>query len=418
MRKLLALTLMLMLLMAPVTTVVYAKDDPVEEEGGTEGGDETPNGDEGDEGTGDDDVGDDDEEDHETDDETDDEEDTDDDEEELTEDETDDDGDDETDDDEENDETDEDDDDDETDDEDEDEEDDEDKPLDPELLDELLNQAYDAQLGVNATMNALMSQFSPVSPAGRQSYLHGGEAIALALRFMNENQTHAAANQIQRALKHYKNVLRMLYDEDPEALEELEEEPEDVEEPPEVEGNETAAIKGAKLKLMEQFEGNLQERISLFRETMENATDQLSEQDAQKIWDALERAEAKLERMQQRLNNSEVDEAIDEAEDAEDEIEEGLEGLEDKTAGQMLKTIYRLEAKLLKMENIRDRKAEKGLNVSGDDDDIDEAKGNLKGHKENWKGGKFGPTDAGNGDGEGGIPDAGKPDVTPGMGSN
>jgi len=126
--------------------------------------------------------------------------------------------------------------------------------------------------------------------------------------------------------------------------------------------------------------------------------------------------------MQQRLNNSEVDEAIDEAEDAEDEIEEGLEGLEDKAAGQMLRTIYRLEAKLQRMENVRDRKAEKGLDFSGDDEDIDEAKGKLKEHKENWKGGRFRPTDAGNGDGSGGEtggnPDAGKPDVTSGNGGN
>jgi hypothetical protein len=42
------------------------------------------------------------------------------------------------------------------------------------------------------------------------------------------------------------------------------------------------------------------------------------------------------------------------------------------------------------------------VNVSDDDEDIDEAKENLKEHKENWKGGKFGQTDAGNGDDSGG----------------
>lgn len=62
------------------------------------------------------------------------------------------------------------------------------------------------------------------------------------------------------------------------------------------------------------------------------------------------------------------------------------------------------------------------MNVSDDDEDIDEAKENLEEHKENWKGGKFGQTDAGNGDGSGGETgdnlDAGKSDVTPSKGGN
>ena len=282
-------------------------------------------------------------------------------------------------------------------------------PLDPELFEALLNQTYAAQQGVNVTMMTMSGLTSNISPAGLQSYGHGDDAIALALRFMSENKTTAAWNQMRRALKHYKSAMQKMYKAGPQAFESLEEDPEDVE-PPEDDVN-TTAMEGAQLQLMTQYEANLQQRLSNMRETVENITDQLSEGDAEKMWRTLDNAERKMERIRARLNSSDIEGAIDEAEENEDDLEEGLDGLNNTAAGQMLKTVYKLEAKIQKMEQKSERKSWK--NYFGDEDALNAAKGNLKQWKENMKGGRFnnGESDDGNpGKGNQGKPDKDKPD--------
>jgi len=285
-------------------------------------------------------------------------------------------------------------------------------PFDPELFEALLNQTYAAQQSVNVTMMTMGELNSSISPAGLQNYGYGDDAIALALRFMGENKTTAAWNQMRRALKHYRNAMQKMYKAGPLAFESLEEDPEDVE-PPEDDVN-TTAMEGAQLQLMTQYQANLQERMRNMRETVENITDQISEGDSDKLWRTLENAERKLERIRARLNGSDVEGAIEEAEGAENDLEDGLDGLNNTAAGQMLKTVYKLEAKLQKMEQVRARKAEKGKNLLDDDDNINAAKGNLNQWKQNMKGGKFsedGGSDDGNpGKGNQGKPDKDKPD--------
>lgn len=282
-------------------------------------------------------------------------------------------------------------------------------PLDPELFEELLNQTYATQQCVNTTMMAMCELNSTISPAALQNYGHGDDAITLALRFMNENKTRAAWNQMRRALKHYKNSMKKMYKAGPQAMEGLEGEPDDVE-PPEDDVNATV-MEGAQLQLMEQYEANLQERLRNMRETVENITDQLSEGDTEKMWRTLDNAERKLERIRARLNSSDIEGAIDEAEENEDDLEEGLDGLNNTAAGQMLKTVYKLEAKIQKMEQKSERKSWK--NYFGDEDAINAAKGDLKQWKENMKGGRYnnGESYDGNpGKGNQGKPDKDKPD--------
>ena len=320
MSKLLALSLMMILLLAPAATLAFAEDQPSGSEG--EGGEGTENGTDGYNGT---------------------------------------------------------------------------VPFDPKLFEALLNQTYAAQHSVNATMMAMGELNGSISPAGLQSYGHGDDAIALALRFMNENKTTAAWNQVRRALKHYKNAMQNMYKSGPQHMEGLVEEPEDIE-PPEDDTNSTE-MEGVQLQLMTQYQANLRERMRNMRVTVENITDQLSEGDASKLRRTLENAERKMERIRTKLNGSDIKGAIDEAEEAEDDLEDGLDDLNNTAAGQMLKTVYKLEAKLQKMEQSRARKVEKGKNFLGDDNAIDAAKGNLNQWKQNMKGGKFsedGGSDNGN----------------------
>ena len=86
------------------------------------------------------------------------------------------------------------------------------------------------------------------------------------------------------------------------------------------------------------------------------------------------------------MKGIDIEGAIDEAEEVEDDLKDGLNNT---ATDQMLKTVYKLEAKLQKIEQIRERKAEKGNNLLGDDDAINATKGNLNQWKQNMKSGKF-----------------------------
>ena len=155
MSKLLALSLMMILLLAPAATLVFADDQPSGPEGeGTEGGEGTENGTDGYNGT--DGMND-----YNGTDDPDDGNGT--------------------------------------------------VPFDPKLFEALMNQTYAAQQSVNVTMMTMGELNSSISPAGLQNYGHGDDAIALALRFMSENKTTAAWNQMRRAMKHYKSAMQKMY---------------------------------------------------------------------------------------------------------------------------------------------------------------------------------------------------------------
>ena len=139
----------------------------------------------------------------------------------------------------------------------------------------------------------------------------------------------------------------------------------------------------------------------------------LSDEDAQKAGDALERAERKLLRIQERLNRSDVDGAMDDLDDATDGIDDALDNFEDDHTAQMLRTMDKLEAKIQRMVDKMNRKAAKGMDTSGDEDAINQAWGQLKKYQDDLQNGKSGSAPGHtkeNGNGKGKGKDKDKPD--------
>jgi hypothetical protein len=170
----------------------------------------------------------------------------------------------------------------------------------------------------------------------------------------------ASANQLQRGMKHYSNAMLQFsnyyYEEE---LEDEDEEPEvEVEIPEEDEVNEH------KMKLMFQYHEDFQNRVQEMTETMNQIMNQLSEGDQHRTTSAIMNTILKLERIQARLDQGEINEAIDEAEEAEEEFEEALSMMENQQLSLMLKTMYKMGAKIQQWENKMERRQEEGLDFT------------------------------------------------------
>jgi hypothetical protein len=303
---------------------------------------------------------------------------------------------------------------------------------DPVIVGELLAQAREARLvlmaafsaaygenytdakGVNFTSpEGLLGALTPSTALDNQ--MHGDDAIGKALQLLEQADANAAAQQIQRAMKHYRKALRKAYRDNPEAMSAVEESGDATEPdlpPTEEPAADETEIQETKLMLMQQFSENFQERVMSMEENVNSLMNQLSDEDARKAGDALEKAERKLLRIQERLDRGEIDEAMDDLENATDGIDDALDGFEDDQTAQMLRTIDKLEAKVRRTVDKTERKAAKGQDTSGDEDEIDEARGQLNKFKDDLQRGKSGSApghteDNGQGSGEGNGNDKG-----------
>jgi ferritin-like metal-binding protein YciE len=79
---------------------------------------------------------------------------------------------------------------------------------------------------------------------------------------------------------------------------------------------------------------------------------------------------------------------VDDLENATDGLDEGLSSFEDDHVGQLLRTMYKMEARVQRMVDVMNRKAAKGGVTSGDEDAISEAWGQLKKYQEDFVAGK------------------------------
>jgi tetratricopeptide (TPR) repeat protein len=275
--------------------------------------------------------------------------------------------------------------------------------IDPDVITELLAQAEEsrniliaaltATYGGNSSLimavtnDTMQQSLGPMVPASiLNSQMHGDDAVNKTGQLLEQANANAAAQQVMQAMKHYRNALRKAYKDNPEALEGLEES-----------GNETdpilpltgepvnqTEILDAKMTLIQQFQENFQKRVMSMEETVNSMMNELSDKDSQKAADALERTERKLLRIQERLNRGEIDEAIDDLENATDGLDEDLSSFEDDHIGQMLRTMNKMEARVQRMVDIMNRKAANGNNLSGDEDAINEAWGQLKKFQEDF----------------------------------
>lgn len=292
-------------------------------------------------------------------------------------------------------------------------------PSDPDVITELLTQAEESRNILIAALNAMYGEnysllmtvtndtmqhsLGPMSASILNSQIHGDNATLKAGQLLEQANANAAAQQVMQAMKHYRNALRKAYKDNPEVLEALE-----------ASGNETdpilpltgepvnqTEILEAKMTLIQQFQGNFQERVMSMEEAVNSLMNELSDKDAQKAADALERTERKLLRIQDRLNRGEIDEALDDLENATDGLDDDLGSFEDQLAGQMLRTMNKMEARAQRMVDIMNRKAAMGGSTSGDEDAINEAWGQLKKFQEDFVAGKSGSAPGNNNDNKG-----------------
>jgi tetratricopeptide (TPR) repeat protein len=278
---------------------------------------------------------------------------------------------------------------------------------DPEIITELLAQANESRVHLMAAL--FVAYGDNYSQSALNNLVHGDDAVNKSEKLLEQANLNAAAQQVRRAMKQYRNALRKAEHDNPEAIKEYEEswnttEP-DPPPPDEPDVNETEIME-TKLMLIQQFQENFQERVMSMEMNVNSLMNQLSDKDSQKAGDALERTERKLLRIQERLNRGDVDGAMEELENATEGMDEALDSFEDDHTAQMLRTMDKLEARVQRMVDKMNRKAARGMDTSGDEDAINQAWGQIKKYQEDFQSGKSGSApgqikDNGNGNGNG-----------------
>lgn len=166
-----------------------------------------------------------------------------------------------------------------------------------------------------------------------------------------------------RARKHYRNTLRKYLKDNPEVEEELE---------PEVNGTATDDINGtvsgaelslAQMQLIGEFEERFNELVRAMIENVNDVSGDMSPGDVEKAMRALEKAEAKLQRIQLRIQNGEYDMALDYLENATNSLSDDFDDSEDPGTAQMLRTMNRFETRIHKLEQKVARRVAKGLST-------------------------------------------------------
>jgi tetratricopeptide (TPR) repeat protein len=273
--------------------------------------------------------------------------------------------------------------------------------VDPSVLEGLRNQTlnmYQELLGYfgNATQ----------APAVSENFQHAQDAIEEG---DSKNNTRAAAQMYLRAMKQFRNALRKYLHDNPDALQDFE--PGNATEPePDLNATTSEEIEEARVQLIQRFQERFRERLSLMYDNLDNVTGSLSDGDAVKAQNTIRKAEGKLLRIQERISRGEYDEAIDDLENATDSMDEGFEGMEDAFAGQMLRTMNKLEARVQKLVEKHERKEARGEDTGELDDLIDELRGNIHRSRDEVRNGR-GNGGHGQDNGEGKPDDKGKPDM-------
>jgi hypothetical protein len=140
-------------------------------------------------------------------------------------------------------------------------------------------------------------------------------------------------------------------------------------------------------QLVNRFQKRFNESVKEMFLFYNDVVDDLDPDDAMKAYNALYHAEQKLLRIQERLNASDYEGAVDDLEDTGNELNEGFNNMNDSQSAQLFKTATKLQAKIEKMVEKKEWKAAHGQDTSGEDDLINQLRGNIDNakneHREN-----------------------------------
>jgi len=273
--------------------------------------------------------------------------------------------------------------------------------VDPAVLEALRNQTqnmYQELLGYFS--NATLGYFSnaTLGSAVFENFQHAQDAIEEG---DSKNNTRAAAQMYLRAMKQFRNALRKYLHDNPDAV--LGFKPGNATElKPDLNTTSQEEIEAVREELILRFQERFRERLTFMYENLDNITGSLTNWDAVKARNTIQKTEEKLLRIQERINNHEFDEAVDDLENATDSMDEGFNGMQDAFAGQMLRTMNKLEAKVQRLVEQRERKQARGENTGELDGFIDELRGSIHSSRNEVKNGH---DNSGHGQGKGGKPD-------------
>jgi hypothetical protein len=218
-------------------------------------------------------------------------------------------------------------------------------------------------------------------PAMMNQFVHAWSAMESA---ESKTNPRAAANQYLRAMKQLRNAYKKFQKDNPVAaggevnetgvpLGDIPVEPTDAE------------LSETKQQLVGRFQDRFQERVTQMLENYNDVEGSLSAGDAVKARSALSKAEEKLLRIQTKIDAGAFDGVIDDLDNATETLDGDFETMDDDASKQMFRTMNKLEAKIGKMAERSDRMARRGENTSGLDAEVAKARGNKDQTKTNFK---------------------------------
>jgi hypothetical protein len=228
-----------------------------------------------------------------------------------------------------------------------------------------------------------------LDPELRNQLMNAWMEMTQAAQMEGEN-LQTAAQQHLRVMKVLRNTWRKYQKDNPGIVEDATESLNETDdgggdelppEPTEEELTETQQL------LVNRFQRRFNESVKEMFQFYNAVEDDLDPDDAVKAYNALYHAEQKLLRIQDRIAAGDLQGAVDDCENATDALNEEYDGMDDPQSAQLFKTATKLQAKISKMLEKKERKAAQGEDTAGEDDLINQLKGNIdkakNDHKEN-----------------------------------
>ena len=242
-----------------------------------------------------------------------------------------------------------------------------------------------------------------LDPELRNQLMNAWMEMTQAAEMEGEN-LQTAAQQHLRVMRTLRNTWRKYQKDNPDIVDDTTEPPEDPvaggedDLPPEPTEEELTEIQE---QLVERFQERFREAVTAMFQFHNDVEDDLDPDDAMKAYNALYHTEQKLLRIQERINAGDIEGAIDDLEGAGNDLDDKFDDMEDPQSAQLFRTATKLQAKIEKMIDKKERKEARGEDTSGEDDLINQLKGNVdkakNDHKENKGKGNDNGNDNGNG---------------------
>jgi hypothetical protein len=214
-----------------------------------------------------------------------------------------------------------------------------------------------------------------------QSWMYAQQAMELAKSYEEEN-SHEAANQYLKAIKHFKNIVKKYLVENPDAYEtdtiKLTTASEEI---PNITDEEIIAARNL---LLNQFQEQFQNQLYEMRKNIDDLQDNMSPKDIFNANQSLIKTEEKLSTIKQKIQTGDYDGILDELDEATNFLYDEFNSLDTFTA-QTLQALNKLEAKIQKTIQLSVMKAERGEDSSEEDTILNELLDNKEKIKTEFK---------------------------------